>query len=277
MKALRHIVLIGPPGVGKGTFAALLQAQTGWKHLSVGECLRQEAAAGTALGKQVADIMRSGGLVPDAIANEVTFHRLDLLRKGQGQGLASTWGHGVLLDGYPRTVQQAEALFVHAEQMDAKAGANANVQNSGSSSSSSNSSSFAAVQIVLNPEVATEKLLHRRACMTCARDFNTAHIVRDGYDMPAMLPDPHTCPLGPQACVPDLSVVRSDDTTETIKYRIQQYTDKTAPVVQFFHDRRRLQTFHVFKGVKDTPALLETICRQLGMPPSVGSSGGVSV
>ena len=253
MNSFRHVVLIGPPGVGKGTFAGLLQAQTGWQHLSVGDCLRHEAKAGTALGRQVTDIMRAGSLVPDELANDVTFHHLDLLRKEQGQ--AEGWGRGVLLDGYPRTVQQAEALVTHAKRTDAAQ----------SNSSGSSSSSFAAVQIVLDPEVAIEKLLSRRACATCGRAFNTAHIVRGGYVMPAMLPDAQTCPRGPEACVPDLSVVRSDDTAVTIAHRMQEYEGKTAPVVQFFERRGQLRRFEVFKGVQDTPALLRAICCQLGI------------
>jgi adenylate kinase family enzyme len=73
----RYIVLIGAPGVGKGTFAKIFSSQTEWKHLSVGDLLRKEVKNNTNLGKQVSSILSSGGLVSDTLVNSVTKKHLD--------------------------------------------------------------------------------------------------------------------------------------------------------------------------------------------------------
>jgi adenylate kinase len=93
-------VLLGPPGSGKGTQAELLAPALGVAHVSTGECLRAEAAAGTALGRAVEPLLAAGHLVPDELIERVLEQRL-------AQPDAAS---GALLDGYPRTPAQAEAL-----------------------------------------------------------------------------------------------------------------------------------------------------------------------
>eukprot|EP00605_Chrysophyceae_sp_TOSAG23-4_P000858 GSChrysophyteH1.ASY1.ANO1.949.1 assembled CDS len=246
---MRYIVLIGAPGVGKGTFSSIIQAQTGWKHLSLGEHLREEMRSGSHLGEEISGILQHGGLVSNKVANEVTFKRLDHIRP---------WGPAVLLDGFPRTKPQAEALHDYiASTSDPACAANAVV----------------AVQISLEPWVAEEKLLHRKQCLTCGQNFNTADIVQDGYDMPAILPNEHNClnVRDGRPCDPSLSITRCDDSLETIRRRMLEFEEKTTPVVDFFKQRGELVGFDVKKGVKDAPDLLNAVLRHLQTQHSASS------
>ncbi|MCS7086668.1 MAG: adenylate kinase [Bacteroidia bacterium] len=95
-----HIVLFGPPGSGKGTQSALLKSEAGMEHLSTGDALRAEVAAGTPLGKEVESVMASGALVSDELVIGVLKSRLERLNGAKG----------VVFDGFPRTVAQAQAL-----------------------------------------------------------------------------------------------------------------------------------------------------------------------
>lgn len=97
-------VLLGPPGVGKGTQAQAAAGAQGWTHLSTGDLLRQEAAAGTGLGRQAAQYMDRGDLVPDAVMVDMVAGRIEGLPAEQV----------LLLDGFPRTLPQAEALDARA-------------------------------------------------------------------------------------------------------------------------------------------------------------------
>jgi adenylate kinase len=100
MTERKGIILIGAPGSGKGTQAKKLQEQLGWAHISTGDLLRAAVAAGSELGKKAKGHMDAGGLVPDDLV-------IDLLREALAQPAARA---GFILDGFPRTMPQAEAL-----------------------------------------------------------------------------------------------------------------------------------------------------------------------
>jgi adenylate kinase len=95
-----RVVLLGPPGCGKGTQAARLAAREGWLHLSTGDLLRKAAAEGSALGRRAAPIMAAGALVPDDLVTALVVERV-------GKAAPDA---GFVLDGYPRTVGQADDL-----------------------------------------------------------------------------------------------------------------------------------------------------------------------
>jgi adenylate kinase len=94
-----NIVLLGPPGAGKGTQAARLQAQRGMIQMSTGDMLREAVAQGSPIGLEAKTVMAAGKLVSDAIVSALIGERLD-----------SAGGHGAIFDGFPRTREQAEAL-----------------------------------------------------------------------------------------------------------------------------------------------------------------------
>lgn len=95
-----YLILIGPPGAGKGTQAQILETEYGLKQLSTGDMFRAEIAAGTALGTKAKEIMDAGNLVPDEIVIGMIANRIEL----------PDCEKGVIFDGFPRTVEQAEAL-----------------------------------------------------------------------------------------------------------------------------------------------------------------------
>lgn len=168
----------------------------------------------------LARTLKSGGLVDDARCVSVL-----------GAALGAATGP-VLLDGFPRTLAQAhmaEALL----------------------------KDFRVVELKQERAVVREKLLGRRTCAKCGGEFNLAHIVRDGYNMPAMLPDPAACRLGPD-CSPDL-VARSDDTAETIDRRFEVYDTESAPILDFYRAKGVLREFEVRRGKEDLPALVHAM------------------
>jgi adenylate kinase len=95
-----YVIFFGPPGVGKGTQAAIVAERFGWAHVSTGDMLREHVKNGTALGKRAQEYMDKGLLVPDDLVIDMLLDRLNSM--GEGQGL--------VLDGFPRTVPQAQAL-----------------------------------------------------------------------------------------------------------------------------------------------------------------------
>ena len=97
---MKYYILFGPPGAGKGTHAGALAKKYNLKHISTGELLREEIAAGTSLGKQAAALIEDGRLVPDEVVEAMIDNALDAYPEVEG----------FLLDGYPRTLPQAEAL-----------------------------------------------------------------------------------------------------------------------------------------------------------------------
>jgi len=240
-KTMRNIILIGAPGVGKGTFAKLVAKQTGWKHICIGDILRREVQNETTLGKEIGAELSKGNLLPDTLINAIAYKHLQILSASYAQTTSpehiARWGKAVLLDGYPRTLGQAASLTQRMVDTDDKC---ANV----------------AVHIALEPWVAVQKLLHRSTCATCGDGFNTADIMSGGYDMPAILPNKATCRLGAAKCDPVL-LNRNDDTEEIIASRMVEYGTKTRPIVQYYKDRGELSVFAVKKGVKDTPQLLQ--------------------
>ena len=109
---LRNVVFIGAPGVGKGTFAGLICKTTGWGTISVGEKMREEVRTGTELGLKIAERLKNGELIEDEVVNTLAFKHLNANRQPTVKG---DFGRGVILDGFPRTVGQSEALVRHCE------------------------------------------------------------------------------------------------------------------------------------------------------------------
>src|SRR4051812_40121217 len=188
-----RIVLMGAPGSGKGTQAQRLVSRYGIPHVSTGDILRKEQQQGTALGLRAKQIMESGGYVDDATMIEMIRNRLTQADAAKG----------FILDGFPRTIPQAEAL----SKLLAEIGAPLDV----------------VLLFELNTEQLVKRLSGRRVCELCKKVFNV-----------------HTAPPSvPPECIPGSSahqvVQRADDSEETVRARLAQYEEKTRKPVSGFY------------------------------------------
>jgi adenylate kinase len=136
------VVLLGPPGVGKGTQGALLAEALGWEHLATGDVLRAARREGSALGAKVQGFMDRGDLVPDDLIVEVVNERV-----GKIPG-----DRGIVFDGFPRTVGQAEALGANLPVVGRKVDA--------------------VILLEAEDDVLVKRIAGRRSCATCGRIYN---------------------------------------------------------------------------------------------------------
>ena len=187
------VILFGPPGAGKGTQASAVVDACGALHLSTGDIFRKHLREGTELGLLAKKFMAGGGLVPDDVVVRIVTSRL-------GDEDAKS---GVLFDGFPRTVRQAE-LFVDWLV--------ANGREVG-----------VAVNLVVADEVVVGRLSGRRTCSSCGATYHVDH------NPPAVVDVCDRCG-GPV-------VQRDDDSVETVKKRIEAYHAQTAPVLDWLRER----------------------------------------
>jgi len=214
-----NLVLLGPPGSGKGTQAKRLAEEYHIPHVSTGDMLRDEVRRETALGVQAKEIMDAGGLVPDKIVAGMILQRLD----------QEDCARGVILDGYPRNVEQAEVL----DGILAELGRTLE----------------RVVLIDVADQEIVRRLSGRRSCPDCGRVY---HLL---YNPPA---DGRTC----DDCGAEL-VQRDDDREEVVRERLRQYHDKTAPLVDFYQRRGLLIGID---GAQEMEAVAEAIVDAIGAP-----------
>jgi adenylate kinase len=193
-----RLVLIGPPGVGKGTQSALLDSRLHLKTLSSGEIFRREIEAQTDLGRLAQRYIQHGELVPNGVTIEMMAKRLrePEIRK-----------HGFVLDGFPRTLRQAEALEEVLTDLDMPLDK--------------------AVALDVEPEVVIERLTGRMGCTKCGEIYHAKNKPpkREG------LCDKCNGPL----------FVRQDDQEETIRERLRVFNEQTQPVIDFYAAKGLLQ------------------------------------
>ncbi|KAK4432416.1 adenylate kinase [Sesamum alatum] len=217
-------VFLGCPGVGKGTYASRLSALLGVPHIATGDLVREELSSSGPLSKQLADIVNQGKLVSDEIIINLLSKRLEV---GEAKGES-----GFILDGFPRTVRQAEILDEVTD-----------------------------IELVVNlklPEnVLLEKCLGRRICSQCGKNFNVASINVKGENGN---PDISMAPLLPPShCVSKL-ITRSDDTETIVRERLRVYNDKSQPVEDFYRGQGKLLEFDLPGGIPESwPKLLEAL------------------
>jgi len=190
-----RLVFMGPPGAGKRTQAKAVADKYGIPHISSGDIFRAEIAARTPLGQRIKGYLDTGALVPDDITVEAVVGRL----------AADDSTEGWLLDGFPRTQAQAEALD---EALEA-GGATLN----------------AVVYLEVDAETIVRRMAGRRVCPECGRSYHTEHIPPKIEGM---------C----DACGTRL-VVRDDDRPDTVRQRLATYQQATAPLIAYY-DRRGL-------------------------------------
>jgi len=192
-----RLVLIGPPGVGKGTQATMLEQNFGVRPISSGVIFRNEIEAETDLGRLAKRYIDHGELVPNGVTIEMMAKRLrsDDVRKS-----------GFVLDGFPRTVRQAEALDELLDEMDEHL--------------------TKVVSIEVPEDVVVGRLAGRLGCTKCGEIYQaqTKPPKREG------LCDKCNGPL----------IVRSDDTPETTKARLHIFNEKTRPVIDYYAEKGNL-------------------------------------
>jgi len=185
-----NIVFLGPPGAGKGTQAKILIERYGIPQISTGDMLREHRAKGTELGKKAQEYMDKGQLVPDEIILSMVKERLS----------QPDCEKGFILDGFPRTVAQAEALDRMLEEMGKKL-------------------DFA-LALVVPDELLVERLTGRRTCKQCGMMY---HIK---YKPPKV---EGKCDV----CGGEL-YQRPDDNEETVRNRLKVYHEQTAPLIEYY-------------------------------------------
>jgi adenylate kinase len=190
------LVLLGPPGSGKGTHASFLEREFSTKKISTGDLLRDAVAQGTELGAKAEGYMRSGGLVPDEIMLSI-----------MGQELSNR-EDGIVLDGFPRTVAQAQGLAKILGSL----GRTVDI----------------AIYLNVNDDVVIRRLTSRRVCPKCGEIYNvlTMKPKVDGI-----------C----DKCGGHLEI-RTDDREETIRERLEVYRRQTEPVLEYYESQGNLKT-----------------------------------
>ena len=194
------LILLGAPGAGKGTVAKQLTAIDGSVQISTGDILRGAVHVGTKLGKEAEAYMQKGDLVPDSLIMGIMEKRLQ----------ESDCQQGFLLDGFPRTIPQAEAL----KELLAKLNIELDM----------------AVNIDVPREVILDRLCTRRTCENT--DCQAIYNVKSNPPKQEGICDKCGSPV----------VQRADETEEAISHRLQTYNDKTAPLIGFYEKEGLVKT-----------------------------------
>ncbi|HQR31293.1 MAG TPA: adenylate kinase [Blastocatellia bacterium] len=191
----RVIVIIGPPGAGKGTQARLVSEKYGYPQISTGDILREMAQAETALGQEIKSTLASGKLVSDEILAEVI----------QARTSRSDCENGYILDGFPRTVNQAHQLEELANQQQ---------------------KDVLLVRVKVHEDVLFKRLTGRRICLKCGEIYNI-------YFRPPKVEG--LCDLDGNALDQ-----RSDDNPDSVARRFEEYRSSTAPLIEYYRNSGRL-------------------------------------
>ena len=207
-----RLIFLGPPGSGKGTQAAKLLEKVHVAHISTGDILRENVAKGTNLGLRAKGYMDEGKLVPDALIVEMMKNRLG----------ANDCAKGFILDGFPRTVSQAEAL----EKMLGELGVDLD----------------AVVLFEVSDAIVIERLSGRRVCRQCGAIYHV-HFKPSSKGK--------IC----QVCGGEL-FQREDDREDVIRKRLDVYHSQTAPLIDFYRERNLLVEV---EAEKSSGEVLETI------------------
>ena len=211
------IVLLGPPGAGKGTVATKLAVKYEVPHISTGDIFRDNIKNGTELGNKAKEYMDKGELVPDSLVIEIA---LDRILKDDCKG-------GFLLDGFPRTVEQAEALSKHLEANGYKLDA--------------------AINIDAPKELLMFRMVGRRLCKSCGKIYHLTN-------MPSKVDD--IC----DDCGGNL-YQRADDVEETVANRIDVYEAQTKPLIDYYTAKEELKAID---GAANAEHTYEQIINILG-------------
>jgi adenylate kinase len=210
------LILLGPPGAGKGTQAKLLTEHFGIPQIATGDILRAALQAGTPLGLQAKSYMDAGALVPDEVVIGIVRERLQ----------QADCRPGFILDGFPRTAAQADALQVTLSELDRQLDR--------------------VVSLTVDADALVERLTGRRTCRGCGRGYHVR------FDPPR---DARCC----DACGGEL-FQRDDDREETIRKRLAVYAQQTAPLIDYYRSAALLTELD---GMLPIPVVQEQVLAAL--------------
>ncbi|MBQ1893864.1 MAG: adenylate kinase [Clostridia bacterium] len=195
------LILLGPPGAGKGTQAAKIAERYSLAHISTGDMLRAEIASGTPLGLRAKALIDNGELVPDEIIIGMVENRIK----------QDDCVNGFLLDGFPRTIPQAERLLEFSD-IDR------------------------AVCIDVPDDSIIDRMARRRVCPACKRTYSVDTDRGDEF---------YCAECGTRL------VARDDDKPETVRHRLSVYAEQTFPLIEFFRERELLSVVNGMGAVDD--------------------------
>lgn len=211
-----HLILLGPPGAGKGTQSDYLRDKYKLNKLATGDMLREAAASGSTLGDHVKEIMASGQLVSDEIM-------VSLIRECINSDASA---NGFILDGFPRTLAQAEAL----DEMLKEEGKSLDF----------------VIELEVNDNILVERISGRYACAKCGAGYH------DAFKQPAVA---GVC----DACGSTEFTRRADDNAETVSKRLEQYHAMTAPLLPFYEAKGQLKSVDGMASIDEVTRQLEAV------------------
>jgi len=221
-----ELILLGPPGAGKGTQSKLLEARYGVVQVSTGDMLRAEVKAGSPIGLEAKGIMAAGGLVSD-----------DLIIRMIGERISRPdCAKGFILDGFPRTVPQAEALdkLLHDTVVDLDA----------------------VIELKVDEPVLVERISGRYSGAKCGTGYH------DKFKLP------HVAGICDK-CGSTEFTRRPDDKAETVHARLEAYRADTLPILPYYEAKGRLFTVDGMAEMDEVERQIEAVLRKAGVPEPV--------